>query len=163
MSTISIRHNFETGHRLPQLGGKCASLHGHSWWAELTIGAGRLDTRGVVVDFGPIKAAFRAWIDEHLDHGVMLSARDPLVSPLVAAGTKVYRFGAPDPSAAEANAAMLGWPTVELVARLLYSVAEDLLHPLLPAADAATPDSGRPRVVAVRIQETEYNCAEYAR
>jgi 6-pyruvoyltetrahydropterin/6-carboxytetrahydropterin synthase len=52
---VTIRHNFETAHRLPHLPGKCQSLHGHSWWAEVTVAASELSRGGLVVEFGALK------------------------------------------------------------------------------------------------------------
>lgn len=97
MNLVKVRHNFESAHRLPQLGGKCTNLHGHSWWAEVTV-AGKLDARGIVVDFGVLKKSLRDWIDTHLDHGTMLGEADPLVPALIADGTKLFRFGSSEPS-----------------------------------------------------------------
>ena len=33
---VKLLHNAETAHRLPHLGGKCTSLHGHSWQIQVT-------------------------------------------------------------------------------------------------------------------------------
>jgi 6-pyruvoyl tetrahydropterin synthase/QueD family protein len=76
-STVTVRHNFETAHRLPRLGGKCTNLHGHSWWVEVTF-EGTPSRDGVIADFGALKHALRAWVDGHLDHGAMLGVGDPL-------------------------------------------------------------------------------------
>jgi 6-pyruvoyltetrahydropterin/6-carboxytetrahydropterin synthase len=90
VSTVTISHNFESTHRLPHLPGKCISLHGHSWWAETTVTAPSPDEDGVVVEFGPLKKALRAWIDDHVDHGVLLGPNDPLVPLLRQYNCKVY-------------------------------------------------------------------------
>ncbi|WP_370944021.1 6-pyruvoyl tetrahydropterin synthase family protein [Amycolatopsis sp. cg5] len=137
-STVTISHNFETAHRLPHLPGKCVSLHGHSWWAEVTVTAPAPDAAGVVVEFGPFKKMLRGWIDEHLDHGVMLGAADPLVPLLREHDCKVYEM--PD-----------GWPTVENVAARLADVASELLAELdhVPGA----------RVAQVDVRETHVNRA----
>ncbi|MFE5027904.1 6-pyruvoyl tetrahydropterin synthase family protein [Streptomyces sp. NPDC056656] len=133
---ITVRHNFETAHRLPHLPGKCVSLHGHSWWAEITVAAPEL-TGGLVVEFGPFKHAVRTWIDEHLDHGVMLGADDPLLPILRSHGCKTY--------------AMPGWPTVENTASLLATIAGTALDDLAHAPGAA--------VARVHVQETHVNSA----
>lgn len=149
--TVAVLHNFETAHRLPHLGGKCQSLHGHSWWAEATVAADELTGDGTVVEFGPLKAKLREWVDHNLDHGVMLGAADPLVAPLVDAGCKVYRFGADDPTDAEALAADLPWPTVENVAHLLARVAEQARFLVAPEG----------QVTRVLVRETHVNRAEW--
>lgn len=135
---VTVRHNFETAHRLPHLPGKCQSLHGHSWWTAITVTAPHLDD-GLVLEFGPFKHAVRAWIDEHLDHGVMLGPTDPLAPLLQAHGTKVHEVA--------------GWPTVENVAQLLADVATAAL-PELTHAPGAT-------VTRVHVQETHVNAATW--
>lgn len=148
-SAITVSHNFETGHRLPHLSGKCENLHGHSWWAEVTV-ATPVDTE-VVVEFGTFKKALRGWIDTHLDHGLMLGAADPLLDVLSGAG-KVYRFGGV--TTPEHPAHGLEWPTVENVARLLGRVAAQELAQIPRAQDAT--------VVDVLVSETHVNSARWA-
>ena len=111
-STITVGHNFEAAHRLPHLPGKCQSLHGHSWWVDVTV-AGDTDDDGVLVEFGTFKSMLRTWIDRHLDHGVILGAEDPLVDVLPKYDTKVHVL--PD------------WPTVENVAAHLAEYAQYVL------------------------------------
>jgi 6-pyruvoyltetrahydropterin/6-carboxytetrahydropterin synthase len=135
-ATVSVRHNFETAHRLPHLPGKCQSLHGHSWWVDVTV-AGDTDERGVLVEFAPFKQRLRQWIDGYLDHGVMLGERDPLRPLLPDFKTKVFT--------------MAEWPTVENVAALLGKVANDVLCQL-DVADKV-------RVLAVEVHETHVNRA----
>lgn len=135
---VTVRHNFETGHRLPNLPGKCESLHGHSWWTEVAVEAPALPLGGIVVEFGPFKQRLRKWIDTHLDHGLMLGPDDPLL-PLLTPFGKVYP--------------VLGWPTVENVAALIAGVAQDALQDLVRATGA--------RVASVRVEETHVNAATW--
>ncbi|MEV6037563.1 6-carboxytetrahydropterin synthase [Nonomuraea sp. NPDC052116] len=144
---ICVRHNFETAHRLPHLAGKCVNLHGHSWWAEVTVRAACLSDEQTVVEFGAFKKALRAFVDEHLDHGAMLGIDDPLASLLVAHGSKVYLFGE-HPYARD-----LPYPTVEAVAVMLGRAAQSLLAGLPHAAGAA--------VARVKVTETHVNAAEF--
>lgn len=150
---VAVRHNFETAHRLPHIGGKCRSLHGHSWWAEVTL-AGPKRRDGTVIEFGQVKRHIRQWIDAQLDHGAMLGVGDPLVDALKADGSKLYRFGMPDHTSTfppERIASGLHWPTVENVAELLARVATNLA--------IAQPAAGI-TVHAVRVTETHVNAAE---
>jgi 6-pyruvoyltetrahydropterin/6-carboxytetrahydropterin synthase len=140
-SLVTVRHNFETAHRLPHLGGKCRNLHGHSWWAQISV-TGPKGATGTVVEFGALKAMLRTWIDTHLDHGTMLGIGDPLLDALTADGTKLFRFGA------DTHTADLVWPTVENVAELLARVTAELL-------------AGQATVARVRVSETHVNAAEY--
>lgn len=146
-TSVSVRHNFETGHRLPFLPGKCQSLHGHSWWAEVTVTAtGHHD---VVVEFGAFKQLLRDWIDTHLDHGLMLGADDPL-TPLLREAGKVYVFGA------DVHSGGLSWPTVENVAHVIANTAKHLLQ-IMPTTDAVL----TARVTDVVVQETHTNSASW--
>ena len=47
--SVVARHGFETAHRLPHLGSACASIHGRSWQAAVTVGAPSLNGDGTVV------------------------------------------------------------------------------------------------------------------
>ncbi|MFE3378731.1 6-pyruvoyl trahydropterin synthase family protein [Streptomyces anulatus] len=135
---VIVRHNFEAGHRLPHLPGKCQSLHGHSWWAEVTVEAPAL-ADGMVVEFGPFKKQLRRWIDTHLDHGLMLGPDDELL-PLLSQYGKVHQVP--------------GWPTVENVASLIARVAGDALLDLVRAPEA--------RVTRVQVSETHVNAATWS-
>jgi len=148
--SVSVRHNFETAHRLPHLAGKCVNLHGHSWWMEATVAAPLLH-EGTVVEFGAFKGRVRSWIDTHLDHGAMLGADDPLAGVLAAHDSKVFRFGASDPAPAERFAEGLAYPTVEAVAEMLARVVDDALRALPGAAGAF--------VRQVSVTETHVNTA----
>ncbi|TDD07748.1 6-carboxytetrahydropterin synthase [Nonomuraea deserti] len=146
-TAITVRHNFESAHRLPQLGGKCQNLHGHSWWVEATV-AGETGTDGIVVEFHDLKSYLREWIDGNLDHGAMLGREDELVSALKAAGCKVFVFGDSDPSVG------LEYPTVENVAELLIRVTAGYIR------SRRWPGV---RVSRVVVRETHVNAAEVTR
>ncbi|MFD9963986.1 6-pyruvoyl tetrahydropterin synthase family protein [Amycolatopsis sp. NPDC058986] len=153
---ITIEHTFETAHRLPQLGGKCTSLHGHSWRAAVSVVASGLSDESIVVEFGRLKAGIRGWIDTYLDHSTMLGIRDPLVVHLAAAKCKVFRFGANRNATvddAELMVSDLAWPTVEAVAVLLRRVSQAVLAGL-PGGEGA-------QVGRVTVRETDINAAAY--
>jgi 6-pyruvoyltetrahydropterin/6-carboxytetrahydropterin synthase len=140
MSTsVTLRHNFETAHRILGLAPKCASLHGHSWHVQVTVTAPHLDARGTVVEFGDFKAALRGWLDTYLDHGTMLHEDDPLCDVLEAHGCKVWRCQHP--------------PTVENTAALVAVQAQGALV-LTEHADGAA-------VTAVQVTETGTNEATW--
>lgn len=146
-ASITIAHNFETAHRLPFLPGKCTSLHGHSWWTEVTI-AGELDVHGVLLDYGAVKRRVREWIDARLDHGTMLGREDPLIGPLTEAGCKLFVFDPTDPVSLCGEGRPLTWPTVENVAELLRRFVTGWL---------ATSGGRGPFTVSVRVRETHVN------
>ncbi len=41
--------------RLPDYDGTCKHLHGHGGRLEIEVASGRLDARGMVVDFGQVR------------------------------------------------------------------------------------------------------------
>jgi len=136
--SISVRHNFEAGHRLPHQPGKCTSLHGHSFWCKVTVSAPELDDRGMVVEYASFKAGLRNWIDQTWDHGLILGDGDPLCDLLMPYG-KVYRLPT--------------WPTVEALAEHLAAAAGWVLTNC-QSADGAI-------VSKVRVRETHVNDATW--
>jgi len=111
--------------------GRCAHPHGHNGIAEVELAAESLDNKGMVYDFGELKARLMEFIDKELDHRMILREDDPLVEALSTAGEPAYL--------------MKENPTAENLARLIYREA---LSRGLP-------------VVAVRFWETETSMAEY--
>jgi 6-pyruvoyltetrahydropterin/6-carboxytetrahydropterin synthase len=131
MFTVTKRIEFCYGHRLLKYAGKCRHLHGHNGVVEVDMRADVLDERGMVVDFSDIKAALKTWIDESLDHKLLLNKADPLIPSLVEKG--------------EAFVPLDENPTAEYMARLIFERARA---------------QGLP-VVEVRLWETPTSCAAY--
>ena len=80
--SVTKQIDFCYGHRLINYKGKCANLHGHNAVAEIRIDAQELDHRGMVVDFGDINAIVKTWINEELDHKMLLNKADPILSAM---------------------------------------------------------------------------------
>lgn len=131
MFQVSREIDFCYGHRLLGYRGKCRHLHGHNGRAVITIETASLDDRGMVLDFSQIKEAVSRWIDECLDHRMVLRRDDPLVPLLEGAGEPMFLV---DVS-----------PTAENIARLIFQYAADQGFP----------------VVEVRLWETRRCCAAY--
>jgi 6-pyruvoyltetrahydropterin/6-carboxytetrahydropterin synthase len=106
MFRVSREIDFCYGHRLLNYEGKCRYLHGHNGKAIITIEAPDLDERGMVLDFSEIKRVVSRWIDESLDHRMILHRNDPVVSMLREMGEPLYLL--------DAN------PTAENIAKLIY-------------------------------------------
>lgn len=70
------------GHRLINYEGKCKYLHGHNAKAEVELSSASLDHRGMVMDFNEVKQRLQSWIDNTLDHKLLLNEADPLVPTL---------------------------------------------------------------------------------
>jgi len=97
------------GHRLLNYEGKCRHLHGHNGRALITLEASGLDDRGMLVDFVDIKREVQAWVDDNLDHNMLLCKDDPILPVLQARGERVFVM--------DAN------PTAENIARLIFDRA----------------------------------------
>ena len=90
MFKVSRQIEFCYGHRLLDYEGKCRHLHGHNGKVLITIEASGLDERGMVLDFGEIKRVISDWIDEHLDHRMILRRDDPAAAVIEELGEPVF-------------------------------------------------------------------------
>lgn len=131
MYRVTREFDFCYGHRLLNYEGKCRHLHGHNGRAVITLEARELDERGMLVDFTDIKTTVQRWVDDNLDHNLILSREDPILPVLQARGERVFVM--------DRN------PTAENIARLIFDQA---LTTGLP-------------VVEVRLWETERCHASY--
>ena len=77
MFRVTREIDFCYGHRLLNYDGKCKYLHGHNGRAVIAIQSDALDHRGMVLDFSDIKRVVSNWIDENLDHRMILHREDP--------------------------------------------------------------------------------------
>ncbi|MGD9126187.1 MAG: 6-carboxytetrahydropterin synthase QueD [Planctomycetia bacterium] len=118
--------HFCYGHRLLNYDGKCAHLHGHNAKVMITLEGGELDERGMLVDFGDIKKTLNAWIEDHLDHQMLLSKDDPIVPVLQEQGEPLFLM--------DQN------PTAENIARLIYDEAVKLGLPVAEVRLWETPE-----------------------
>jgi len=133
MYTVTKEIYFCYGHRLPGYKGKCRRLHGHSGKVEIELATETLDALGMVIDFEKIKRTVKTWIDENLDHRMLLCEKDPLVPVLKKMKEPVF--------------VLKCHPTAENIARMIYEFA----------AKSDLP------VVKVRLWETPTSYATYAR
>lgn len=78
------------GHRLLNYEGKCRYLHGHNGRAEITVEGTKLDHRGMLIDFGDIKKEMKRWIDDNLDHRMLLNRKDPIIPFLQEQGEPLF-------------------------------------------------------------------------
>ena len=122
---VSREIDFCYGHRLLNYEGKCRHLHGHNGRAVITIESDRLDERGMVLDFSDIKKVVSTWIDQNLDHRMILCRDDPAVSVLQQLGEPLYLV--------DTN------PTAENIARLIYEFTRDAGFPIVEARLWETP------------------------
>ncbi len=93
MYRVTREIDFCYGHRLLNYDGKCKHLHGHNGRAVIAIESPQLDERGMVLDFSEIKRVVSTWIDENLDHRMLLHRDDPAVPMLEEAGRAALSDG----------------------------------------------------------------------
>lgn len=131
MYRVTREIRFCYGHRLLHYDGKCRHLHGHNGRAVIALAAPSLDHLGMVVDFARIKRIVSGWIDETLDHKMLLHKDDPVLAFLRHQNEPVYVM--------DVN------PTAENIAKLIYDFAAGQGFP----------------VAEVRLWETEDSFATY--
>lgn len=117
MFRVTREFDFCYGHRLLNYEGKCRHLHGHNGRAVITLEAPELDSRGMLVDFSDIKNSVQRWVDENLDHNLLLCREDPILPVLQARGERVYVM--------DRN------PTAENIARLIFDQARSAGLPVI--------------------------------
>ncbi len=117
--------DFCYGHRLLNYAGKCRHLHGHNGRVVITLESRELDQRGMVIDFSEIKSVVSQWIDDQLDHRMILHREDPVVEILQQLGEPLYLL--------DEN------PTAENIARLIYRFTREQGFPIVEARLWETP------------------------
>ena len=117
MFRVSREISFCYGHRLLNYEGKCRHLHGHNARALITLEGQELDKTGMLVDFTEIKRHVQRWIDENLDHNMLLWSEDPILPILVERGERVFVM--------DCN------PTAENIARLIFNQASSQNLPVV--------------------------------
>ena len=110
MYRVSKEIHFCYGHRLLDYDGKCAHPHGHNGKVVIELEAAKLDPRGMVFDFGDVKEIVQKWVDEKLDHQMILKKEDPLVKTLKEMKEPYFLM--------DEN------PTAENLAKLIYQFAK---------------------------------------
>ena len=123
---------FAYGHRLLNYDGKCRYLHGHNGVVEIDVESSDLDNRGMVIDFNEIRDLVSRWVEDNMDHKMILCKKDPLVDVLKKFDQPLYLM--------EEN------PTAENIARHIFSQAR--IQKL--------------NVIEVRVWETSTSCASFS-
>ncbi len=131
MYQVSKSVSFCYGHRLLNYTGKCQHLHGHNARAVITLESKVLDERGMVEDFSEVKRLVWSWLDEEIDHTLLLHRDDPVLPVLQNAGERVM--------VTDEN------PTAEVIARMIYEFVAGKGYP----------------VTGVTLWETETSFASY--
>ncbi len=125
MFRVTREIDFCYGHRLLNYDGKCRHLHGHNGRAVISIEGPELDERGMVLDFADIKKAVSTWIDENLDHRMILCREDPVVPILQEMGEPLFLT--------DQN------PTAENIAKLIFDANVSASVPIVEVRLWETP------------------------
>lgn len=142
--SLRFTRRFSMAHRLiAGTSQRCATPHGHNEFVivELEGKNTRLDGHeNMVVEFGAAKSRWHHFVDNHLDHSLQLSDKDPLVGIAEAQFPNWRLVITP------------GDPTTELLALLLAAKCQTLVN-----------GAGVPlQVRAVTIEETPTNAVRFA-
>lgn len=81
---ITRRLEFDAGHRIPDHASQCRHLHGHRYALEITLSGEVIDTegspaRGMLIDFGDVKAIAKQHIVDIWDHAFLAYRGDTAV------------------------------------------------------------------------------------
>jgi 6-pyruvoyltetrahydropterin/6-carboxytetrahydropterin synthase len=125
--------SFCYGHRLLNYLGPCANLHGHNARADIHLTSETLDERGMIMDFSDIKREVKTWLDDTLDHTMLLAKEDPVIPYLNKAKERYFLM--------DKN------PTAENIAELIFNKVESLGYP----------------IKAVTLWETETSYARFSK
>jgi 6-pyruvoyltetrahydropterin/6-carboxytetrahydropterin synthase len=116
MYQVTREIHFCYGHRLLNYAGKCKNLHGHNGLAVITIESEELDDLGMVTDFSNIKSVVSQWIDDNLDHRMILCEEDPFLPLLREQNEPVFVMNVN--------------PTAESIAKLIFDFVANAGFPV---------------------------------
>jgi 6-pyruvoyltetrahydropterin/6-carboxytetrahydropterin synthase len=86
------RHcSFDSGHRVMNEKMKCFNMHGHTYLCEVKFEFNEMESIGYAIDFKEIKRVGLQWIDDILDHGMILNPKDTaVIDAAKATGSKLW-------------------------------------------------------------------------
>lgn len=126
MFRVTREIDFCYGHRLLNYEGKCKHLHGHNGRAVIVLEGSALDHRGMLLDFSDIKKVVSRWIDDNLDHRMLLHRDDPVIKHLHELHEPMFLL--------DRN------PTAENIAKLIFDFAASQGFPIVEAHLWETPN-----------------------
>lgn len=118
--TLSRKGSFDAAHRVMNEKMKCFNVHGHTYLYKLKFKFNSMDSIGYAIDFKEIKRVCCQFIDDYLDHAVILNPKDDI---LIAASTtlnsKIWLMSL--------NLEGYCNPTAENIAKELFLICEYLI------------------------------------
>jgi len=144
MQIITRKGSFDAGHRVMNEKMKCFNLHGHTYLYELQFAFEYMKGIGYALDFKEIKRVASQWIDDYLDHAVLLNPKDDvLIKASIEIGSKMWIMSL-NGKGEYCN------PTVENIAREVFIAVDYLFEQLYPG--------GNLRLQTIQVYETP-NCS----
>ncbi|KIL38239.1 6-pyruvoyl tetrahydrobiopterin synthase [Gordoniibacillus kamchatkensis] len=74
---VSKEFTFDSAHHLHNYEGKCKSLHGHTYKLQVVM-SGKVDARGLAIDFADIKRIAKERVIDKLDHRYLNEVLPPM-------------------------------------------------------------------------------------
>lgn len=113
-----VAKNFEFcyAHRLNGYPGKCGNIHGHTVKVSVRCGIATLPENGMAIDFREMKEKIGGWIDENLDHRLILDEKDPATAMLKKSGEDVRTISVP--------------PSAENLAKIIFDAVKKMGFPV---------------------------------
>jgi 6-pyruvoyltetrahydropterin/6-carboxytetrahydropterin synthase len=74
---VSKEFTFDSAHHLHCYDGKCKNLHGHTYKLQVIM-RGKVDSRGIAIDFGDIKRIAKERVIDRLDHRYLNEVLPPM-------------------------------------------------------------------------------------
>ena len=127
MHKIKKTFHMAYAHRLLNYKGKCENLHGHNGIVEITLKAAKLNHEKMVMDFTDLGKTIKSWLDENMDHKVILCKADPLAKVLRSRGQSCFLTA--------------DNPTAETFAKIIFLAAAAMKLPVDEVAFWETPTS----------------------
>ena len=127
MYQVTKQFGFSYGHRLIKHKGKCERYHGHNGLVEVVCEGPELNDNRMLIDFDLVSKALKSWIDDELDHRMILNEKDPMTELLKKKGEKFVSM--PDD------------PTAEALAKLIFDRAKSQDLPVKKVTVWETPTS----------------------
>lgn len=125
--TVTKHFKFYAAHRNEEIGGKCASIHGHRYGVAVTVEEPR--NGSITMLFEDIENRVKPLIDR-LDHSLLLHASDPARDALLASGACCRVYEVPFHTSAENMA--------EHLLRELRAVGLNVIELALQETDTST-------------------------
>jgi 6-pyruvoyltetrahydropterin/6-carboxytetrahydropterin synthase len=93
MQLITRQTNLSCGHRVMNERMLCHNLHGHEYITHLTFSFENSEEIGYAIDFKEIKRVFIEFLQQKMDHGMLLNPKDTLVIQTVKSlGSKLWEM-----------------------------------------------------------------------